>query len=89
MKEKIQEQVQMVEMELTLIEIQDKMTLKKTYLGLKINPDLELIQFLLLFLAIVVIISRHLLKKQKILILKVKLIIKKMNYKNLKITKKL
>ena len=89
MKEKIQELAQMVEMEETLIEIQDKMNLKKIYLELKINLDQEPIQSLSQFPVIVAIFNNHSLKKQEILILKDRLTFKIMHIKYLKILKKL
>ena len=89
MKEKIQELAQMVEMEETLIEIQDRMNLRKIYLELKINLDQEPIQFLSQFPVIVVIFNNHSLKKQEILILKDRLTFKIMHIKYLKTLKKL
>lgn len=57
MKGKTQEQVLMVEKEGTLIETLGRMILRRTFLKLKINLDLERILFRSLFPAIVEIIS--------------------------------
>jgi hypothetical protein len=57
MKGKTQEQVLMVEKEGTLIETLGRMILRRTFLKLKINLDLEQILFRSLFPAIVEIIS--------------------------------
>jgi hypothetical protein len=57
LKGKIQELALMEEKEETLIEIQNKMILRKIFLKSKINQDLEQILFHSLFLVIAEIIS--------------------------------
>ena len=88
LKGKIQEQVQMVEKEEILIEIQNKMISRKTFSKLKINQDLEQILFQSLFLVIVAIISRLLLKKLETSIQKDRLTLKIMHKKYYKTLKK-
>lgn len=66
MRERIQELALMVEMEVTLIEIQDKMILRKNCSELKINQDQGLILFQSQFPVIVAIFNKLLLKKQEI-----------------------